>query len=363
MNNIAFFSGDITRNGGTERVTTLIANELQKNEKYNISIISLTERNDDIYFNLDKSIPHYKLYDKVVSGLFHFMGYTKRLKNIIRENNIDLLIDIDGIIDMYSVPIRKKTGVKIISWEHFNVYHHPNPWLRKVVRKYAVPRVDAIVTLTEEDKGYYEKEFNIKCPIQSIYNPVIWKQETHEYDINSKILLSAGRLTNQKGFDISIEVAKNVMTKNPDWKWIILGEGEDRQLLEKKIQEYGLVEQVLLPGNKNNIEDYYMKSSMFVMTSRYEGLPMTLLETKPYKLPIVSFKCKTGPSELVRDGINGYLIKENDIEGMSTKINELINDSNKRIDFSENALLDTEKFKLDSIIKQWETLIDKIVND
>ena len=66
---------------------------------------------------------------------------------------------------------------------------------------------------------------------------------------------------------------------------------------------------------------------------------------------------------MVRDGINGYLIKENDIEGMSTKINELINDSNKRIDFSENALLDTEKFKLDSIIKQWETLIDKIVND
>lgn len=363
MRNIAFFSGDITRSGGTERVATLIANELQKIEKYNISIISLTERNNNTYFKLDNNIPHYKLYDKVVSGLFHFVGYTKRLKNIIRKNNIDLLIDIDGIIDMYSVPIRKKTGVKIISWEHFNIYHHPSPWLRKVVRKYAVPRVDAIVTLTEEDKEYYKKEFNIKCPIQSIYNPVVWEQETYEYDINSKILLSAGRLTNQKGFDISIEVAKNIMPKNPEWKWIILGEGEDRKLLENKIQEYGLAEQVLLPGNKNNIEDYYRKASIFVMTSRYEGLPMTLLETKPFKLPIVSFKCKTGPSELVRDGVNGFLIEENDITEMSKKINELINNSNKRIEFSENAPLDTEKFRLDSIIKQWETLIDRIVND
>ena len=85
MRNIAFFSGDITRSGGTERVATLIANELQKTGKYNISVISLTERHDEIFYELDNNIPHYKLYDKVVSGLFHMTGYIKRLKKIVNE--------------------------------------------------------------------------------------------------------------------------------------------------------------------------------------------------------------------------------------------------------------------------------------
>ena len=358
--NIGFFSGDITRSGGTERVAILIAEELNKESNYNVSFISLTERKDSPFFHISKNIIRYVLSQNEVKGLRSLLKYTKELKKIVKQHNIDLLIDIDGIIDMYSLPIKKSTGVKIISWEHFNLYHHPSPRLRSIVRRIAVPRVDAIVTLTEEDKGYYKEGFNIKCPIQNIYNPVVWDGITYEYNGNSKIVLSAGRLTYQKGFDLSLEVAKDVMHKNPKWKWIILGEGEDRKILEDKMKEYGLDKQVILPGNKNNIGDYYKKAAIFVMTSRYEGLPMTLLETKPYRLPIVSFKCKTGPSELVRDGVNGYLLEENDIRGMADKINELINDKDKRIRFSNNALADTDKFRIETIISKWIDLIERL---
>ena len=99
------------------------------------------------------------------------------------------------------------------------------------------------------------------------------------------------------------------------------------------------------------------------MTSRFEGLPMTLLETKPYKLPIVSFKCKTGPAEVVEDGVNGYLIEDGDINAMAKAIEELIKNQKRRREFSKNALKNAEKFDYNNIIKSWHKLLDLIVGD
>lgn len=360
MIKVCFFSGDITRSGGTERVATLIANELQNNTEYNVSFVSLTEEKENTFYCLDKNIKRYKLYDKPVRGITHYFGYVKRLKKIVKDNNIRILMDIDGIIDMYSVPIKKSTGVKIISWEHFNYYFHPAQRLRKLVRRYAVNKVDAIVTLTEEDKGYYEKNLSFKCPIKCIYNPVVWKQRVTEYNKKSRMILSIGRLTYQKGFDMLIEAAKIVVEKNKDIKWIILGEGEERKLLEEKVKNYGLNDNIIFVGNVNNVDEYYKDAALFVMSSRFEGLPMTLLETKPYNLPIISFKCKTGPSELIADGVNGYLIEEGNISEMASKISELMNDSERRQEFSGNANIGMDKFEIKNIMRKWCDLLDAL---
>lgn len=358
--NICFYSGDITNSGGTERVAIIIMNELNKMEEFNVSVVSLVEKEKDPFFELDKSIPRYTIYNNVVRGITHIGGIINRTRKVVKEHDIDVLIDIDGILEMYTIPAKWMSGVKVISWEHYNFYQHPVVPYRKYTRKMAARWADAIVTLTEEDKGYYTSNLNVKCPIQCIYNPVMWKANAGEYDSDSKIILSAGRLTYQKGFDILVDVADLFLNKYPDWKWIVLGEGEDRQMLEEKTKEKGLDKQLLFPGNVNNIDEYYAKATMFVMTSRFEGLPMTLLETKPFKLPIVSFDCKTGPKELIQEGVNGYLIEENDIQGMSDGICRLIESEVNRINFSNNAQLDMEKFELDGIIQEWKELLSKI---
>ena len=108
------------------------------------------------------------------------------------------------------------------------------------------------------------------------------------------------------------------------------------------------------------MEDYYKNSALYVMTSRFEGLPMTLLEAKNYKLPIVSFDCQTGPSEIIRNNVNGYLVKANDIKEMSNKINSLLQDDKKLKEFSNKAELDIEKFNLNSIIDKWTSLLVSI---
>lgn len=355
--NICFYSGDITNSGGTERVAVIIANELNRMPEYNVSFLSLVEKKSEPFFNLDKTIPRYTVYDHVVRGITHIGGIILRTRRLIKEKNIDILIDIDGILEMYTIPAAAFTSVKIISWEHYNFYQHPVVPYRKYTRKMAAKWAAAIVTLTEEDKGYYENNLDVKCPIRCIYNPVIWKENTKEYDSASKVILSAGRLTYQKGFDILIDVADLFLKKYPDWKWIVLGEGEDRQMLEEKTKAKGLEGQLLFPGNVDNIDDYYAKASMFVMTSRFEGLPMTLLETKPFHLPIISFDCKTGPRELVKNGVNGYLVSEGDNAKLAEAISRLIENENERISFSQNAIMDMEKFELDSIISNWKGLL------
>ncbi len=358
--NICFFSGDITRSGGTERVATIIANELCKNKEYNISIINLEERRDTAFFKIDNSIKIEKLYDKLDRSLFHIIGIITKLKRYVKNNKIDILIDIDGILDIYSLPVKLFTKVKVISWEHFNYYQNPFVPYRKYSRRMAARWADAIVTLTEEDKEYYQDNLKIKGEILAIHNPFVWNNVETKYNADSKIILSVGRLTYQKGFDILLEIAREVMPKADGWKWIILGEGEDREKLEEKIKEYGLEEKVILKGNVTDINDYYSKAGIFVMTSRFEGLPMTLLEAKTFDLPIVSFDCKTGPRELILDSINGYLIDEGNLDAMEKAIFDLIEDDKKRKLFSQNAGEDINKFDIKVIIDKWKKLIKEI---
>lgn len=362
MINICFFSGDITRSGGTERVAILIANELQKQDNYNISMVSLTEKCENTFFQLDRTIPRYKLYAVPVRGATHLLGYIYRLKNVVKSKNIDILIDIDGIIDMYAVPVKWVTGVKVISWEHFNYYFHPSQELRQRVRKFAVKNVDAIVTLTEQDKECYKKELEFSCPIMAICNPVTYTGIDNTYNLKSKIIISVGRLTHQKGFDKLVDMADLVLKKHRDWKWLIYGEGEDREELQKSIDKKGLSDSLILMGNVNDIDYKYKESAIFVMTSRFEGLPMTLLEAKYYKLPIVSYDIKTGPRECILDGINGYLVKEDDKIGLAKRINELIENDAQRWRFSKHALDDTEKFDIYQIAEKWKVLIKEIMN-
>lgn len=359
--NICFYSGDITNSGGTERVAIIIANELNKCEEYNISILSLVEKKETPFFELDKSIPRYTIYDHVVRGITHIGGIVNRTRKVIKEHKIDVLIDIDGILEMYTIPAKFFTKVKIVSWEHYNFYQNPAVPYRKYIRKMAARWADAIVTLTEEDKGYYQDNLNIRCPIQCIYNPVIWKENTEEYDCSSKMILSAGRLTYQKGFDILIDVADLFLKRYTDWKWVVLGEGEDREMLEEKTKNKELEKQLLFPGNVDNIDDYYKKAAMFVMTSRFEGLPMTLLETKPYKLPLISFDCKTGPKELIQDGVNGYLVQEGDNQMMADRICTLIEERETREKYSRNANVDMGRFELHSILEKWNKMLIDIL--
>lgn len=359
--NICFLSGDMSKSGGTERVTSIIANELYKKEKeFSIHILSIQNSTSSSFFEINPNIKHDTILVKEnVSFKRDYFNVVKGIRRYIRENKIDILIDVDVINDIFSIPAISCTNTKLISWEHFNYHENNGTKLRSISRKLAAKYSNFIVTLTEQDRKNYEKNLKVSNKIKCIYNP-IEKVVNETCDINAKQLISVGRLTYQKGFDMLCEVAKDVLYKHREWKWVILGEGEDRRLLENKIEEYGLQERLLLKGNVSNIDEYYKNSSIFVMTSRYEGLPMTLLEAKGYSMPIVSFNCLTGPSDIITDGVNGLLIEPNNIEEMTLKIVDLIKKEDKIEALSINAKNDINKYDLDVILDIWRDLLIKL---
>ena len=360
MKKICFFSGDITRSGGTERVSTVIANQLVKNKKFNICFLSLWENNDKLFYTLNDKIKRYTLFEKVTSGK-RILTYVHRLRKFVKSNNIDVLIDIDGILDLYSIPALRGVKCKLISWEQFSFYVNPYVGYRKITRKWAAKKADAFVVLTEEDRKNYEREVNVKGILRRIYNPIeIGNGEDICYNMKSKIIISAGTLNYNKGFDMLIDVAKIVLKKHNDWRWVVCGEGEERKRLEEKIEKNNLTENLILKGNVSNIEEYYRKSAIFVLTSRTEGFGLVLTEAKKEGLPCVSFRCPAGPSEIILDDINGYLLDCFDIEQMAEKINQLIENQDIRKKFSDNSMVGTEKFNIDKISEQWMELIEQI---
>lgn len=356
---IGFFSGDITRSGGTENVSVMIANELSQKTDYEISFISLFEERDIPFFSINPAIQRFRLYPTAAHGIQHYFDTCKRLRNIVATKHIDVLIDIDCILDMYSLPLRK-TGVKVVSWEHFNYLQNPDVPYRRLTRRWAARSADAIVTLTETDKKLYQSNLKLKCPIVAIPNPMEMPDSPASYDADSHLILSSGRLTYQKGFDLLVEVASKVLPGHPDWTWMILGEGEDRPMLEQKIRDAHLDGRLVLKGRVDDVDSYYRRSAMFVMTSRFEGLPMVLLEAKAHRLPLVSFDCPTGPAEIIEDGVNGTLVPPGDVDSMAAAVNELIESQAKRVEYSAMSGSNANRYDINTIMQNWIRILHEV---
>lgn len=358
---IAFFINDIAGKGGTERVTCLVANMLAQRIDQPVEILSLHQSGSKPHFELSQEIHLRSLFSEPGRGIARFPVAWYKLHRYLKRNDVDIIIDVDGILDLYSIPASIRTHTKVVSWEHFNYNTNPDVPYRKISRPLAARFASSIVTLTEQDKASYQKglEPNLKSRIVAIHNPMQIEHGTG-YDSDARVIVSAGRLTYQKGFDLLIKAAQQVLPKHPKWQWYILGEGEQRDELEQMINEYGLAQQVHMPGMVN-IDEYFSKAAFFVMSSRFEGLPMVLLEAKSYNLPIVSFDCQTGPSEIVANGINGMLIPSEDTDALAKAVEELIDSRELRIEYSDHANESSERFSPSYIAQQWENLIQSLL--
>lgn len=359
MKNVAFFIDDISGLGGTEHVTCNIANMLAETSNFNVYLITLNFKYTEIKYKLSQNITLLKINKRPKNGKYRFPVICCKLRRYLKRFRIDFLIDVDGILDLYAIPAKMFLHTRLISWEHFNYYQNPGVPYRKLSRQLAGIFADYIVTLTEHDKAAYLSNLRIRnAEVISIPNPISIESSL-EHDINAKTILSAGRLTYQKGFDMLIEVAKQVLPGHPDWRWIVLGDGEEQDSLLEQTQKLGLAKQLHFPGRKQEIGQYLDNSACFVLTSRFEGLPMVLLESKAHHLPIISFDCPTGPNELIEDGVNGYLIPCFDTDAMASSINALIDDHGLLTEFANNSQKGLERYSTFRVLSLWNSILLK----
>ena len=357
MKKICFLIGNIDHSGGTERVTSLIANDLSK-KGYKIHILSLFG-DDNPFFKLDENIRMYSFYSKRVSFKKNFFQTIWKIRNFSTEHQLDTLIVVDSISCVFTVPALFGLKIKHICWEHFNFNVDLGVSFRRLGRRLAAKYCDYIVTLTNRDKELWMHGLsNIKAEIVPISNPTPYENTEHLPNLESKIILAIGRLTHQKGFDFLIDAWAKVCKINSDWTLRIIGDGEDEKKLKQQAKDLGIYNRIEFIPAKKNINKYYKTASFYCMTSRFEGLPMVLLEAQAFGLPIVAFDCDTGPSEIITNNINGYLCDQNNCEDLSFALDNMMNMSEEKFqNMCLNAKLNSNSFKLDEIIKKWINII------
>ena len=158
-----------------------------------------------------------------------------------------------------------------------------------------------------------------------------------------------------------IQAFARIAPHHTDWDMVILGEGAERAALEALVQQEGLKERVSLPGRAGNIGDWYGSADLYVLSSRFEGLSNTLLESMASGLASVCFDCDTGPREIVTDGLNGRLVQPNgDVGAMAQALSAVMADEPLRLAMAQQAIAIRERFSAQRVLELWQALFDDV---
>jgi len=363
---ICLFSGDITRDGGTERVGTLLANALQGQHigeaSIQVFVLSLTEAREETVFPLDASIQREHLSDHWIQPGIGYLPMISKVRQYVKTHGIHLLIDIDLVLDVLSVPATAGLRTKVISWSHFSVEGELRIPYRRFILKHFTTRTQQLVTLTEQYREAMEAYTNGGVPVRTIPNPVWMSEGEPAFEVEKNPwILSVGHIVWDKGFDMALKVAKQVLPKHPKWHWYILGDGDQREFLVKEIKACGLEEQMHMVGYQKDVEVWLRQGAIFVNTSRVEGFPMSMIEAEMAGLPLVAFDICEGNRQLVKTGETGYLIPSFHLEEMGQSIEMLMADGTARKKMGQRAYEAVQVYKKEEIIPKWMHLIEEIL--
>jgi len=178
-------------------------------------------------------------------------------------------------------------------------------------------------------------------------------RETSMLSESHKIVLAVGRLHRAKGFDLLIEAFALTQARFPGWRLVILGAGPQKKSLQSKIEQLGLAATIFLPGFSTAPRATMKKSDIFVLSSRYEGMPNALMEAMSEGLACVSFDCRTGPSELIEQDVSGLLVAPENVLELSGALSRLMSSADERNSLGQHAVLTTRKFNPQSIHDKW----------
>lgn len=330
--------------GGGQRYITELANYWASNGK-KVSIFVL--RKSESFYNISDNVNIVKFDyqdSSKFSNLFNGLKIIIKLRKNIKQIKPDFVLSIVSAVNILTIISSLFLDTKVITRDVFS-HTRNRKYFDKLGRKFFYRFANGMIAQTSEIKFFIEKETGCKN-INVIPNPV------RNFNSNTsvkkeKLIINVGRLNAQKGQKYFIEACSKINI--PGWKFIVLGEGKLRKILENKIMELSVTNKVELPGAVKNVDDYLLKSSIFVFPSLYEGLPNALIEAMSAGLPCVSFDCETGPRDLINDGQNGFLVPVGDVDLLVSRIVELINDSELREKFSREAIKTTDKFKIEKI--------------
>lgn len=354
---ILFLTGCINQIGGIERVTLDLAH-IFKESGNEVFIISYSKGNQEKEFDLFSEFDIRYLNEKPVSIRYAFLK-GKLLRQQLRSIQPDAVIYVDSLLYLFFRPFISQKYKQIV-WEHFNYTVTFGKRLRTLSRKLAARFADACVVLTKADADLWQKRNHCRSKIIVVPNPIREDVLNNSNLIKSleerkKQILCVGRLEFQKNISELIDIWAEIEKDFSDWKLVIVGDGSERPLIEDKISNCGL-KNVELVGQVSDVTPFYAESQILVMTSRFEGLPLALIEGLFFGLSEISYNCPMGPDEIIQNGCNGFIVQYADQKSFIVQLKKLINDGNLRKKMSYHSYEMSQNYLHNVIKKKWTSV-------
>jgi len=348
---ILFVISSLT-SGGAQRVLITLSNYwIEKG--WDITILSILS-DDKSFYIINPNIKVIYLDKKYNNNILNILWYLYGIRKTIKSNNPMIVIPFISSINIFTL-ISSIGLKKTILISERNSFDSLTSKVWRSLRRIFYPLSDGLVVLSKYD---YSKYTYVKSK-KIIFNPLnIDTILESKFQMKERVIIAVGSLTEQKGFDRLIKLLTRIDLTG--WKVLIIGEGSKRKELTELIQEFKLEDKIFLVGRKSNIYDYYKRASIFVLSSYWEGFPNVLLEAMAHGCSCIAFDCKTGPSEIIEDGINGYLVEDNNSKLFRDRLVELMNNKDIREVFFTNSLKTRDIFHINKIAKEWEDYINLV---
>lgn len=358
--NISLFISSLY-GGGAERVTCNLASYLAEHG-HNVEILTMSET--DKSYKLSKSVsvktllPLNERRNKLWNTIIRF---PRLWKYLIKHKDNDVYIVMLPKTTIMLLMFKWMTKAKIIASERSVPQSYPSKLVN--ILKFYAKKADGWVFQTDETREWYESHIN------NVKKTVIPNAINYEFlvEINNvkkePIIISTGRLSTVKNYEMLIRAFKLISDKHPNYKLVIYGEGREKTQLHNLILKLGLEKKAFLPGNVADIANRYKKASVFALSSNYEGMPNALIEAMALGLPCVSTDCPCGgPNFLISSGENGILVPVNDTNKFAMALDRIISSEVFAKSLGSEAIKVRDRLNPDKIYAQWESFIIKVLS-
>ena len=351
--------------GGAERQASLLCNHWARSGQVVVLATLLAEPS------------HYGLHEDIVlKPIRHRRRPRSRnlwndlwsMRHLIAEEQPDVVLAFIDSMNIKVLAAAMGAGVPVIVSERSipaslgSIYPAPHAAAFGLARRVLYPSAAAVVVQTEP-VAHWARRHHLSRKIAVIPNVIEPLDDEHEAHSprNSKVVLSVGRLSREKGHDVLIRAFACVADKFPDWRLRIVGDGILRSELSSLIESLGLQRRVELAPTKKSVAMDYRTAEIFVLPSRFEGFPNALMEAMQSGCPVVSANCPVGPAEILSDGSDGLLFRNEDASGLASQLTILMQDGELRRSLGERARETVRKYEPEVVLPIWDRLLDDVI--